>query len=556
MKDISTIKDYSFVYSNMERADTNSNSNSSKGLNELDMLKDSVSHIEEVDTNSYQNREIGDELATEKVDNQILGYIEEEAVEIDDETNRRLRNLIHRRILPCMIGTYFLQALDKGTLSFASIMGIREDAGLVGQQYSWLTTCTYIAVLVFELPTNIIIQKIPVVKYLCVNIVLWGVVLGCHALGKSFPILVVVRTLLGAFECCCQPAFILMSSMWYKREEQALIVALWYMMNGGQQIVGGLLAYCFTLIEDAALRNWEILFLTYGCITVVWGIFLFFYTPDSPMSAKCFSEEDKKLMIERVRSNQTGLQNRKFKKEHLYEALKDPQAYCFFFIQFLTSLPTSGLGAFANIIISSFGFTVLQTQLLAMVLGAYLIILLLSSAWLSKRFSQNIFFMIGYVIPSIVGTVVLMTLTYKQYAPGTHQYKLRTGVLLFCYYLTLSFWGVANLGLSLLSRNVAGQSKKSVVTTLNFVGWATGNIVGPQVFLAKEAPRYLTAFGVHMGCYAALICLLIFMRLWYMRQNHKKDQMVRDGLVKTDDHLKHAFDDLTDIENVNFRYVY
>lgn len=517
------------------------------------MLKDSVSHVEEVDTNSYHN---GDSTNNEKVDHQILDYIEEEAIFIDDETNRRLRNMIHRRILPVMIGTYFLQALDKGTLSFSSIMGIREDAHLVGQQYSWLTTCTYIAVLVFELPTNIIIQKIPVAKYLSINIILWGVVLGCHALGKSFTILVVVRTLLGAFECCCQPAFILMSSMWYKREEQALIVALWYMMNGGQQIVGGLLAYCFTLITGADLRNWEILFLTYGCITVVWGVFVFFYTPDSPMAAKCFSEEDKKLMIERVRSNQTGLQNRKFKMEHLWEALKDPQAYGFFFIQFLTALPTSGLGAFANIIISSFGFTVLQTQLLAMVLGAYLIVLLLSSAWLSKRFNQNIFFMIGYVIPSIVGTVVLMTLTYQEYPLGSHQYKLRTGVLLFCYYLTLSFWGVANLGLSLLSRNVAGQSKKSVVTTLNFVGWATGNIVGPQVFLAKENPRYLTAFGVHMGCYAALIVLLICMRLWYMSQNHKKDKLIGEGLVKADDHLKHAFDDLTDVQNVNFRYVY
>lgn len=331
-------------------------------------------------------------MNSNKVDKQILDYIDEEAVEIDEETNRRLRNMIHRRILPCMIGTYFLQALDKGTLAFSSIMGIQEDANLVGQQYSWLTTCTYIAVLVFELPNNIIIQKVPVVKYLCLNVILWGIVLGCHALGKNFTVLVVVRTLLGVFECVCQPWFILMSSMWYKREEQALIVALWYMMNGGQQIVGGLLSYCFTLITDADLKNWEILFLTYGCITVVWGVFLLFYTPDSPMTAKCFSEEDKKLMIERVRTNQTGLQNRRFKKEHLKEAFKDPQTYCFFFIQFLTSLPTSGLGAFANIIISSFGFSVLQTQLLAMVLGGYLIFLLLSSAWLSKRFNQNIFY--------------------------------------------------------------------------------------------------------------------------------------------------------------------
>lgn len=489
-------------------------------------------------------------------DRDVLAYAEEVAVDIDDETNKRLRKLIDRRILPCMVVTYFLQLLDKGTLSFASIMGITEDANLVGQQYSWLTTCTFLAILVCELPTNTIIQKVPLAKYLLVNIVLWGIVLACHALGKNFTILVIVRTLLGAFECCCQPVFIVMSSMWYRREEQLFIIALWYMMNGGQQIVGGLLSYCFTLIQDLLLRNWEILFLTYGCITVVWGVFIWFWTPDSPMKAHCFSEEDKRLMVERVRTNQTGIQNKKYKKEHFIELFRDPQTYCYFFIQFLTSLPTSGLGAFANIIIRSFGFSTLETQLLSMVLGAYLIILLLSSAWLSTRYHQNIFFMICYVVPSIVGTVVLMTVTYDNLDRDSYDYKLRRGALLFCYYLTLSFWGVANLGLSLLSRNIAGQSKKSICTLVNFIGWAVGNCVGPQVFRATDQPRYLTAFGTHMGCYALLILLLLFMRLWLMRENKRKEHLIREGIVQLDEGLVHAFDDLTDRQNVNFRYAY
>lgn len=518
------------------------------------ILSDSKAHTEHVDLVSTSPDE--DQVQSTRVDREVLNYMEDSAVHIDDETNRRLRMKIHKRILPIMVGTYFLQALDKGTLSFASIMGIKEDANLKGQDYSWLTTCTYLAVLIWEFPTNTIIQKVPVAKYLSFNIFCWGVVLACHALGKNFAILCTVRTLLGFFECCCQPVFIMMSSMWYKREEQAMIVALWYMMNGGQQIVGGLLSYCFTLIQGAHLKNWEILFLTYGCITVLWAGFVLWWTPDTPMSAKCFTEEEKRLLVERVRSNQTGLQNKKWKREHIKEALLDPQTYCYFFIQFLTSLPTSGLGAFANIIIKSFGFSILQTQLLAMVLGGYLIFLLLSSAWLASKFKQNILFMICFVIPSIIGTVVLMTVTFEEFDPQSYDYKLRRGVLLFCYYLTLSFWGVANLGLSLLSRNVAGQSKKSFVTASNFVGWAVGNCVGPQVFISTDAPRYLTAFGTHLGCYGALIALLIFMRLWLMRENRRKDKLIASGMSHEDKELKHAFEDLTDQENVNFRYMY
>jgi hypothetical protein len=121
--------------------------------------------------------------------------------------------------------------------------------------------------------------------------------------------------------------------------------------------------------------------------------------PDSPMRAKCFSEEDKRIMVERVRSNQTGLQNRIFRKEQLIEGLKDPQTWCYCLIAICTTLPTSGLGAFANIIINSFEFTVLQTQLLAMVLGFYIIIVLFASIYLVKKWNQNLLVMAAFVVP-------------------------------------------------------------------------------------------------------------------------------------------------------------
>jgi hypothetical protein len=120
---------------------------------------------------------------------------------------------------------------------------------------------------------------------------------------------------------------------------------------------------------------------------------------DSPMRAKCFSEEDKKLMVERVRSNQTGLQNRKFRAYQMKEAFLDPQSWCYCLIAICTTLPTSGLGGFANIIIKGFNFSVLETQLLAMVLGVVIILTLISATWLANKTQQNLLVMGIYVIP-------------------------------------------------------------------------------------------------------------------------------------------------------------
>lgn len=76
-----------------------------------------------------------------RVDDEVAKYASDKAIHIDEKTEKRLKRLIDRRVLTIMIFTYFLQALDKGTMSFASIMGIQEDTGLKGQQVSYETFC-------------------------------------------------------------------------------------------------------------------------------------------------------------------------------------------------------------------------------------------------------------------------------------------------------------------------------------------------------------------------------------------------------------------------------
>lgn len=267
-------------------------------------------------------------------------------------------------------------------------------------QVSQMLGATYITTTCLKRTLTLIQpSRVPIGKYLSFSIISWGTVLACTAACTNFAGLVTVRTLLGLFESACQPAFIVLSSIWYRREEQAARVIYWYMMNGAQQIVGGLLAYCFTLITTGPLKSWQWIFLAYGIISVFFGVFVGWWMPDSPLRAKCFSEEDKHLMIERVRDNQTGIQNRIFKKDQLVEALTDPQVWGYALVALCTTLPTSGLGSFQGIIIKSLGFTVLQTQLLSMVLGFYIIIVLLSSLWLVNKTHQNLLVMLAFTIP-------------------------------------------------------------------------------------------------------------------------------------------------------------
>lgn len=73
------------------------------------------------------NDEKVDHVDYDRVDNEVAKYADPTGVALSEEEDKRLKRLIDRRVLPIMVFTYFLQALDKGTMSFASIMGIRDD---------------------------------------------------------------------------------------------------------------------------------------------------------------------------------------------------------------------------------------------------------------------------------------------------------------------------------------------------------------------------------------------------------------------------------------------
>ena len=86
----------------------------------------------------HQMEMVKDHMNYELVDKEVAQYANEVIVEIDDETNKRLKKLIDKRIMAVMIVTYLIQTLDKGTLSYASIMGIQTDLHLHGQQVKYL----------------------------------------------------------------------------------------------------------------------------------------------------------------------------------------------------------------------------------------------------------------------------------------------------------------------------------------------------------------------------------------------------------------------------------
>lgn len=116
------------------------------------------------------------------------------------ENNSKVLRKIDLRLLPILLVVYFLQQLDKSTISYASVFGIIEKANLHGQQYSWLGAVIYLAQLVFQPLVAYLLVKVPLGKFLAVICFLWGIPLACMTAASTFGELLACRVFLGVFE--------------------------------------------------------------------------------------------------------------------------------------------------------------------------------------------------------------------------------------------------------------------------------------------------------------------------------------------------------------------
>jgi ACS family allantoate permease-like MFS transporter len=463
---------------------------------------------------------------------------------VDSETNKRLLRKIDMHVLPLICIIYFLQYIDKTAISYASVTGLRESANLHGNQFNWVASVFFFGQLAFEFPTIRLIQLFPLAKYVAFNVTLWGALLACLAACKSYESLLACRFVLGAAEAAVVPAWVIFTSQWYTTQEQAFRVGIWFSMCGVAQMFGGYFAYGVANHvggdENAALRGWQVIFLVLGLLTAVVGIGFYFVFPDSPAQAKFLTAEEKALHVERIRSNEQGIGSRTFKWEQFWEAIRDPMTWLYAFWIFAANIPNSIATSFGNILVKGMGYTSNESLLLVTPLGAYEIVALVGLTYLAMKYEQRLFFCIAGHIPAIIGAILMAT-TNK--VPALIGYYLSGGIPI----------GWTTI-LGLQASNVAGSTKKVTVACIGTIAYTVGNIISPQTFQSRDAPRYLPAKISIVIIYFVITLDLLAMRWLFARRNRERDAKRAALGDAYKPHDNHEFQDLTDLQNAEFRY--
>ncbi|ETN37999.1 uncharacterized protein HMPREF1541_07622 [Cyphellophora europaea CBS 101466] len=481
--------------------------------------------------------------------------VTQEAIAIlsTEEGRKALLKKIDWAILPCMILTYFLQFLDKTTIGYTAVMGLREDLRLEGQEYNHAAMIFYIAYLAAEFPTQYLSQRISRLgKYLGVNIVLWGIALAAHASCQNYAGLMICRAILGIFESCVTPTLVLVVSMWYKNEEKGRRISYVYVCNSLTSIFAGLVSWAISFSTHRDFAPWRVFFLTIGLVTIIAGVVVFMYLPDSPVKAKRFTDAEKVATLLRIKDNQSGTQNAKIKKEQLKTVLKDPGVYLIAISIVCLSVPTA-IANFSSILLATFGYTPREALILNIPAGVVGAVAILTMGWLSDRWGDRTLPMIFAIVPTIVAFAMMIGLDPN----GIPKSK---GALLFALYMSNTFTASFMLLLTYNASNLAGHTKKVTVNALTLTLYCAGNVAGTEAFIATEAPAYTSGKAAIMATLILQVFVALVMRWRNTRLNkanaeerdRMRNELGEDGMATERERL--AWEDKTDRENPFFVY--
>ncbi|EXJ91389.1 hypothetical protein A1O1_04501 [Capronia coronata CBS 617.96] len=480
-------------------------------------------------------------------DPNILGReLLEKALEFDEDQLERdsikVRRKLDFMVVPMMMTTYMLSFLDKQTLNYSNAYGLQEDTHMSGDDYSWVASALYFGWLTGAYPWNVVLQRYPIGKIIGYMLFVWGAVCMLQAAVFNFAGFFAIRFFLGMLEGCISPAFVILTSMLWTRQEQALRTSFWLSTNGVSSILGALLAYGSGHAGHLAVANWKLIYLIVGAMTFAWGFVILLYLPDGPHNAKMLTEYERMVAVWRVSKNQMGIKHHKMMTSQIKEAMVDPKTYLMFLMGACTGILNGGVANFASALIKGFGFDPLRTSLLQTPGGAFEIIGCIGFGFIATRKNLLGLTIIVASLPGIAGLIGLLTIDIK------HRYALVA-----CCWLQNVLGSPIVLGWTIPGVNVAGHTKRSTVIGIFFAFYCAGNIAGPHLFLATEVPRYFTAIKGLLGTYCALIFFQVIYTTWCVLENRRRDKR---GLHarRQEEELLEGFDDLTDKQNVHFRY--
>ncbi|USP78788.1 uncharacterized protein yc1106_06062 [Curvularia clavata] len=453
------------------------------------------------------------------------GRLEAQNVEHDDAEAARVLRKVDMRLVPMLALLYLVAFIDRSNIGNAKIAGMTKDLNMSGSQYNTAVTLFFVPYTLLEVPSNIVLKMMRPSYWMAILMFCWGLVMTLMGLTSSYGGLLAGRFFLGVTESGFFPAATFLLTLWYRRFEVQRRMAVFYVAASLAGAFSGLLAYGIEKLDGrAGLAGWQWIFLIEGLIPVALALIIWKVLPDSPETARFLTQPERDLLVARLSNDQGSGQGQttnadKIGKQQILAGLSDWKIWAATVVFWGNTVGVYGFTATVPSVIQGLGYTSANAQLLTIPIYVFAAILTLIFAWasdLTRRRSPYI--IAGYSI-AVAGFIAQLAIPKPKYPGITYGFLFPVAGGLYCPFTCLVSW---------IGNSLAPSSKRAVGMALLISVGNMGGIMGSNIYLSREAPKYRTGFSASLSMCCLAIIMTFVLRWAYSRENRKRDQMIAE----------------------------
>jgi D-galactonate transporter len=238
------------------------------------------------------------------------------------------------RVMPVILIAYVFAFLDRINIGYAQLQ-MKQDLAFSDAVYGLGAGIFFVTYLLFEVPSNLLLEKIGARLTFLRIMVLWGLTSAATAFVTAPWQFYAIRLLLGVFEAGFFPGIILYLTYWYPSHRRGRVTGLFLFGMPITGVLGGPLSgLVMSGMEGiGGMHGWQWLFLVEGLPTVLLGVLLYRLLPNRPSEAAWLSSGEKALVESVLDADHRGdIQPGHHGK--LSAALADPKTYRLAFVYF------------------------------------------------------------------------------------------------------------------------------------------------------------------------------------------------------------------------------